>query len=73
LFHEGIWDSRLAGEIASQTVAIKEDAEDSVPDPDRRVREVKIQLEEEKMARLCLITVADWKRGHAGTQRVIRW
>lgn len=44
-----------------------------VPDPDRGVREVKVQLEEEKMARLCLITVADWKRGHAGTQRVIRW
>lgn len=42
-----------------------------VPDPDRGVREVKVQLEEEKMARLCLITVADWKRGHAARRGLL--
>lgn len=44
-----------------------------VPDMDRRVREVKLQLDGERMARLWFITVADWKQGFAGAERVIEW
>jgi hypothetical protein len=70
---EGIWDSRLAGKIASQTLAIEEEARDTVPDADWRVREVKVQLQGETRARLRFITVADWKHGRAGTEKVIEW
>ncbi|OIW27064.1 hypothetical protein CONLIGDRAFT_635274 [Coniochaeta ligniaria NRRL 30616] len=70
---EGIWDSRLAGRIASQTLAIEEEAKDTVPEADRRVREVKVQLQGERKARLRFVTVADWKQGHPGAEKVIDW
>lgn len=70
---EGIWDSRLAGLIASETLAIEEEAKDAIPEADRRVREVKVELQGEKRARLRFVTVTDWKRGNAGRERVIEW
>ncbi|KAH8904822.1 hypothetical protein BR93DRAFT_980548 [Coniochaeta sp. PMI_546] len=70
---EGIWDSKLAGMIAYQTLAIEEQARDDIPEADRRVREVKVQLQGEKTARLRFITVADWMQGHPGIEKVIEW
>jgi hypothetical protein len=70
---EGIWDNKLAGQIAAQTLAIEDQAGDEVEDRDRRVREVKVQLEGEGTARLRFITVGDWKQGNHGTERVISW
>ncbi|KAB5582866.1 hypothetical protein GE09DRAFT_1211486 [Coniochaeta sp. 2T2.1] len=71
---DGIWDSKLAGSIASKTLAMEEEwGDETVPREDRRVREVKIVLQGEKRAQLKFITVSDWKRGHDGTQKFIEW
>jgi hypothetical protein len=77
---EGIWDSYLAGTIASQTLEIEEQGsrsanggDERVLDGDMRVREVKIKLQGEKKALLRFVTVADWKNGGTGTEKIIEW
>jgi hypothetical protein len=69
---DGLWDSRLTGLIASQTLAIEESASD-VPDADKRVMEVKINLVGDKAAKLQFVTVGDWKNRLKGQERVISW
>lgn len=67
---DGIWDGRLAGKIASETLKIEEQRGD---DEGGRVRDIKIKLQGGRKALLRFVTVADWKGGSKGTEKVISW
>jgi hypothetical protein len=76
---EGLWDAHLAGRIASQTMEMEEQAMGSLLDggetvpADRRVRQVKIDLQGERGAAIRFVTVDDWKQGRLGSHRLIEW
>ena len=76
---EGLWDAKLAGQIAAQTIRLEEQAANSlvtdnlkVP-ADKRIREVKFELQGEKAAVVRFITVDDWKKSRPGLQKAIEF
>lgn len=83
---EGLWDSRLASRIVSQTMDIEEQGVISngtacahvvnggkkIPE-EARVRAVKIELQGDKQATLRFITGSDWKEGGEGVKKSIQW
>ena len=81
---DGLWDSTLAGKIASTIIELEEEAGglvdgDSELDcaprvaEDSRVREVKIHFDGDRAAHLVFTTVGQWRGNQVGSQRVIEW
>ncbi|KXX77993.1 Transcriptional regulatory protein moc3 [Madurella mycetomatis] len=70
---EGIWDGPLAGIVASQAQALEEKGGRGKVEADKRVREVKIEFQNDNSAVFQFVTVGDWKRGQPGAQKVVEW
>ncbi|KAK3988699.1 hypothetical protein QBC44DRAFT_328762 [Cladorrhinum sp. PSN332] len=69
---EGIWNGRLSGLVAQETVAIEQEGIHG------RVREVKIEFSGERGAVVRYETVKDWEEGRAGRaprvrERSVEW
>jgi hypothetical protein len=80
---EGLWDSALVERIVSTTIELEEKGSpgttskpdrDSLKVPDNdRVREVKINFEGDRSARVVFVTVKQWREKKSGHQRFIEW
>jgi hypothetical protein len=71
---EGLWDSKLAGRVAAQTLEMEEQALQGGDGCEGlRIREVKMEWYGEKGAFLRFITVGDWKNGGVGIRKSFHW
>ncbi|GAB1319234.1 Transcriptional regulatory protein moc3 [Madurella fahalii] len=70
---EGIWDGAVAAVVASQAQALEEKGGHGRVRADERVREVKIEFQDDNSAVVQFVTVGDWKRGQKGAQQVVEW